>query len=160
MAPFTLINIPALPVATTRQDEELGFCFETFRCTRAEDPYMAFAEAMQDPVFKAHMKRESKEIRSLVGAYLGKCIDRKKHSLKDLVKLLIVNPKEKEELMTTIAQAIGQEYMQQGMQQEKLHIARNMLSEGFASNVIRKLAGLSAEELRQLEKDFVKETDA
>jgi predicted transposase YdaD len=38
------------------------------------------------------------------------------------------------------------------MQQEKLHIAKNMLSKGFAANLIRELAGISEEELRQLEK--------
>ena len=59
--------------------------------------------------------------------------------------------------MTTIAQAIGQEYMQQGMQQEKLHIARNMLSEGFAANLVQKLAGLSVEELKKLQEEAQKE---
>ena len=44
--------------------------------------------------------------------------------------------------------------MQQGMQQEKLHIAKNMLSKGFAANLIRELAGISEEELRQLEKTY------
>jgi len=48
MAPFTLINIPALPVATTRQDEELVFCFEAFRAASYEDPYESFEKAMQD----------------------------------------------------------------------------------------------------------------
>ena len=59
--------------------------------------------------------------------------------------------------MTTIAQSIGQEYMQQGMQQEKLLIAKNMLSEGFATNLIQKLAGLSVEELKKLQEESKKE---
>jgi predicted transposase/invertase (TIGR01784 family) len=68
--------------------------------------------------------------------------------------------------MTSIAQAIGQEYekkgmqqgmqqgMQEGMQEEKLHIAKNMLSKGFASNLIQELSGISEEEFRQLEKTY------
>jgi predicted transposase/invertase (TIGR01784 family) len=44
--------------------------------------------------------------------------------------------------------------MQQGMQQEKLHIAKNMLSEGLAANLIQKLAGISEEQFRQLEKTY------
>ena len=52
-----------------------------------------------------------------------------------------------------------QQGMQQGMHTRGLEIAKNMLSEGFASNVIQKLAGVSAADLRQLEKDFVKGND-
>ena len=158
MAPFTLINIPALPVATTRQDEELGFCFEAFRAASYEDPYEAFEEAMQDPVFKAYMDREPQKIRVLVGAYLGKCIDRNKHSLQDLANLIGVNAKEKEELMTTIAQAIGQEYMQQGMQQGILLTAKNMLSK-LHLNIkdIQEATGLSVEELKKLQEESKKE---
>jgi hypothetical protein len=42
------------------------------------------------------------------------------------------------------------------MQQEKLIIAKNMLSKGFAANLIRELSGISEEELRQLEKTYTK----
>ena len=65
---------------------------------------------MKDPVFKAYMNRKPQKIRVLVGAYLGKCTDRNKHSLQDLANLMSIN--EKEKLMTSIAQAIGQEYIQ------------------------------------------------
>ena len=154
MAPFTLINIPALPVSTIRQDEELGFCFEAFRCTSYEDPYVAFEEAVQDPVFKAYWDAKSREIRGLVGAYLGKCIDRKKHSLQDLAKLLSVSPQEKEEIMTSIAQAIGQEYeqrgMQKGIQRRNLEIARNMLFSNEPKEKIHEFTGLSWVEIEAL----------
>ena len=50
-----------------------------------------------------------------------------------------------------------QKGMQQGMHTRGLEIARNMLSEGFAANVIRKLAGLSMEELMKLQEEAKKE---
>ena len=52
----------------------------------------------------------------------------------------------------TAAQQLRQEGetkgMQEGMQEEKLHIAKNMLSKGFTANLIRELAGISEEEFR------------
>jgi predicted transposase YdaD len=162
MAPFTLINIPRLSKSAIHEDKELGFCFEAFRCTSQPDPYEAFESTMHEPAFKTYFDRLPKELRNLVLAYLGKCIDREKHSLEDLINLVSSNPQEKTEIMTSIAQAIGQEYekkgrqqgMQQGMQEEKLHIAKNMLSKGFASNLIQELSGISEEEFRQLEKTY------
>jgi predicted transposase YdaD len=156
MAPFTLVNVPSLSNDVIHQDRALGFCFEAFRCTSNLNPYEAFASAMGAPIFKEHFDTLPQELRNLVLAYLGKCIDREKYSLEDLVTLIANSKKEKEEIMTTIAQAIGQEYMQQGMQQEKLSIAKNMLSKGLAANLIQELAGISAEELSQLEKDYAK----
>ena len=154
MAPFTLINIPALPTHTTRQDEELGFCFEAFRCTSHTDPYEAFQEALMDPIFKAYFDTLSKEFRNLALAYLGKCIDRNKHSLADLANLVSSSPQEKEEIMTSIAQAIGQEYEQRGMQQEKLHIAKNMLSNMHLDiQTVSQATGLSKEELMKIQEE-------
>ncbi len=72
------------------------------------------------------------------------------HSLEDLANLLSINLHERKVLMTTITQATREKYMQQGMQQKKLHIARNMLTEGFALNIIQRIAGMSEAELRQL----------
>jgi predicted transposase YdaD len=43
------------------------------------------------------------------------------------------------------------------MRAEKLHIAKNMLSKGFAANLIQELAGISEEEFRQLEKTYTKD---
>ena len=158
MAPFTLINIPTLPTHTTRQDEELGFCFEAFRCTSHTDPYEAFQDAVMDPIFKVYFDALSKELRNLVLSYLGNCIDRNKHSLADLVNLVSSNPQEKTEIMTSIAQAIGQEYekkgmqkgMQQGMQEEKLHIAKNMLHSHEPKEKIHQFTGLSWVDIEQL----------
>jgi predicted transposase/invertase (TIGR01784 family) len=74
--------------------------------------------------------------------------------------IIAVAPHKKEDIMTA-AQQLRQEGaikgIQQGMQQEKLHIAKNMLSEGLATNLIKKLAGISEEEFRQLEKTYSKE---
>jgi predicted transposase YdaD len=154
MAPFTLINIPALPVSTIRQDEELGFCFEAFRCTSHTDPYEAFQEAVMDPIFKVYFDALSKELRNLVLSYLGNCIDRNKHSLEDLINLVSSNPQEKEEIMTSIAQAIRQEGMQEGMQQgehkKALHIAKNMLSSNEPKEKIHQFTGLSWVEIEAL----------
>ena len=166
MAPFTLVNIPTLSNTAIYGDRELGFCFEAFRCTSSTDPYEAFASAMKDPIFKEHFGNLPKELRNLMLAYLGKCIDQAQHSLEDLVGLTTSDKQEKENIMTTIAQQLEQkgmqqeklhgmqQGMQQGMQEEKLHIAKNMLSKGFASNLIQELSGISEEEFRQLEKTY------
>ena len=58
----------------------------------------------------------------------------------------------------TAAQYLRQEGMQQGMQQGRhnrsLEIAKNMLYKGFAFNVIQELAGISKDELKQLEQEY------
>ena len=158
MAPFTLINIPRLSKSAIHEDKELGFCFEAFRCTSQPDPYEAFESTMHEPAFKTYFDRLPKELRNLVLAYLGKCIDREKHSLEDLISLVSSNPQEKTEIMTSIAQAIGQEYekkgmqqgMQQGMQEEKLHIAKNMLHSHEPKEKIHQFTGLSWVDIEQL----------
>ena len=57
----------------------------------------------------------------------------------------------------TVTQAIRQEGMQRGiqkgMQQKKIHIAKNMFSRGLTPSLIQELSGISAEELGQLEKE-------
>ena len=63
----------------------------------------------------------------------------------------------KNEIMT-VTQAIRHEGMQkgiqQGMQQKKIHIAKNMSSKGFTPSLIQELSGISTEELRQLKKVY------
>ncbi len=161
MAPFTLINIPTLPTHTIRQDKELGFCFEAFRCTSHTDPYEAFQEAVLDPTFSVYFNALSKELRNLVGSYLGHFIDRNKYSLEDLANLVSSNPQEKEEIMISIAQAIKQEGMQQGIQQgmqqgmhtKSLEIAKNMLSRMHLDmKTVSQATGLSEQELMKLQK--------
>jgi predicted transposase/invertase (TIGR01784 family) len=77
----------------------------------------------------------------------------KKHSADESIQTMVnIVPGIKEDIKTA-AQQLEQRGMQQGMQQERLHIANNMLSKGFAANLIQELAGISAEELRQLVED-------
>jgi predicted transposase/invertase (TIGR01784 family) len=67
-------------------------------------------------------------------------------------------------LAMTAAQYLEQRGRQEGMQQGRqegehskaLDIAKNMLSKGFASNLIQELAGVSAAELEQLEKNYTR----
>lgn len=160
MAPFTLVNIPALSTPAIYSDGALGFCFEAFRCTSNPDPYEAFAISMREPIFKEHFDALPKALRNLVLAYLGKCIDREKHSLEDLITLTTSNEKEKEGIMITIADAIGQEYMQQGMQrgmqqgmqQEKVSIAKNLLFNlHLDTQTVAQATGLSHEALMKLQ---------
>jgi hypothetical protein len=162
MAPFTLINIPTLSLTDIHQDRALGFCFAAFRCTSYPDPYEAFASTMNDPTFKAYFNILPKELRNLVLAYLGKCIDHSKHTLGNLVDLVAGSKTEKEEIMTSIAQAIGQEYekkgmqqgMQQGMQRRNIEIAKNMLSKlHLDMQTVSKATGLSQEELMKLQEE-------
>ena len=56
--------------------------------------------------------------------------------------------------MTSIAQAIGQEYEKKGMQQEKLHIAKNLLSKLHLDiKAVKEATGLSEEELMKLQEE-------
>jgi predicted transposase/invertase (TIGR01784 family) len=112
-----------------------------------------------DPLFKAHFDVLPREIRNLVLAYLGNCIDRAQHSLEDLVNLASSNPQEKEEIMTTIAQAIRQEGMQQGMQVKSVEIAKNMLHSNESKEKIQQFTGLSWVEIEALirEQESVKQ---
>jgi Putative transposase, YhgA-like len=156
MAPFTLVNIPALAPPTIYSDGNLGFCFEAFRCTSKPDPYEAFAISMREPIFKEHFNALPQSLRNLVLAYLGKCIDLEKHSLEDLITLTTSNEKEKEDIMVTIADAIGKEYMQQGMQQgmqqEKVSIAKNLLFNlHLDTQAVAQATGLSHEALMKLQ---------
>jgi predicted transposase/invertase (TIGR01784 family) len=67
----------------------------------------------------------------------------------------IVNiiPKRKEDIMTA-AQQLEQRGMQQGMQQEKLHIAKNMLSKlHLDMQTVAQATGLSEEELMKLQQE-------
>jgi predicted transposase/invertase (TIGR01784 family) len=49
-----------------------------------------------------------------------------------------------------------QEGIEQGMQQEKAEIAKNMLNKGYQTDAIRELIGLSQEELEKLQKEASK----
>ena len=155
MAPFTLINIPQMDRSVIQQDPELGFCFEAFRCTSQPDPYEAFHSTMKSPIFREHFDALPQDIRYLVGAYLGHCIDRTKHSLQDLANLVSRDPQKSEEIMTSIAQAIGREYEQKGRQEgmytKSLEIARNLLSKSHLDlAAVQEATGLSTEELLKL----------
>lgn len=155
MAPFTLVNVSSLSPEDTRRDSALGFCFEALRCTSCQDPYEAFASALQDDVFKNYFNKVPKELRTLTLIYLVHCIDRSKHSMEDLAKLVSYNSQDKTEIMTSIAQAIRQEGIQQGMQQgiqtRNLEIARNMLFELHLDvETVSKATGLTKKELKKL----------
>ena len=50
----------------------------------------------------------------------------------------------------TYAQQLRQEGIQQGMQQEKLEIAKEMLRKGYSSDAVKELTGLSRKELNNL----------
>ena len=160
MAPYTLISIPKISKESIYQDRELGFCFEAFRCTSDPDPYEAFKSTMNVSIFKTYFHALPKKLRNLVLAYLGNCIDYRQHSLEDLVNLVSINSQEKKEIMTSIAQAIGQEYekkgmqkgMQKGMREEKLHIAKHMLSNmHLDTKTVSQATGLREEELIRLQ---------
>ena len=115
MAPFTLVNLPAKRAEEIYKDKELGFCFEAFRCTSASDPYQAFSASLNGPIFKEHFQKLPLALKHLVLGYLGQCVDKELHTLEELVDLVTSNKKEKEEIMTSIAQGYIQQGMQQGM---------------------------------------------
>ena len=145
MAPFTLVDVSKIPQQHIHQDQELGFFFEAFRCAGQPDPYMALKSTMHNYTqFRTNFYALPKEIRNLVGLYLSHYIDLTKYSLADLVDLVSINPQEKEEFMTTIAQAIKQEGI--------LEIAKNMLSKLHLDiQVVKEATGLSIDELMKLQ---------
>ena len=53
----------------------------------------------------------------------------------------------------TLAQAFRQEGMQQGMQQEKYAIAKNLMAKGLSKNLIADATGLSVDEIRLFEEE-------
>ena len=158
MAPFTLINLPELAAEELYKDRALGFCFAAFQCTSTSDPYQAFARSLQAPIFREHFASLPAEDRNLVLSYLGNCIDRERYSLEQLVNLVADNAKEKEAMMTSIAQgykaAAWQEGIelgrQEGIQQGLEKTAKQMLAKGLDTQFISELTGLSEEQLKQL----------
>jgi len=168
MAPFTLVNLPSMPAEAIYQDQALGFCFGAFQCTSSADPYQAFARMLQAPIFRDHFEKLPFEERQLVVRYLGNCIDQERYSLEKLVDLVIINSQEKEEAMTSIAQAYKQEAlkegleqgleqgiqrgMQQGIQCKAREIAKNMLASGLDVDLIIQVTGLNLEDIKQLQK--------
>jgi predicted transposase YdaD len=158
MAPFTLVNLPAIPAEEIYRDKELGFCFEAFRCTRTPDPYQAFAASMHVPTFQQYFQSLPDELKDIALIYLGKCIDKRQHSLEELINLVATNIQEKERIMTSIAhsylqQGISkgrQEGRQEGRQARNLEIAKNMLKLHLEMGIVQKATGLSLNELEQL----------
>ena len=80
------------------------------------------------------------------------------NTLQTFFSAISSNPHKKKEIMTTIAQAIGQEFeskgRQQGMQTKALDIAKNMLSKLHLDvETVAQATGLSQEELMKLQAD-------
>lgn len=74
--------------------------------------------------------------------------------------IIAIVPHKKESILTA-AQILGQEYEQRGIekgiQKEKLHIGKNMLSKLYLDmRTVSQATGLSEEELRRLEKTYTK----
>ena len=114
--------------------------------------------------FLKWIKAHAEEVRQLLDEYYGiggihYILEvENKHSSDEIIEAIIaLSPDKQENIMTALQQLEQkgrQEGMQQGMQTKSLEIAKNMLSKGFAANLIRELAGISEEEFRQLEKTY------
>jgi predicted transposase/invertase (TIGR01784 family) len=78
----------------------------------------------------------------------------RRHSAEELLEAIEnIVPQRKEDIMTA-AQQLRQEGKKEGMQQEKLHIARNMLSKlHLDMQTVAKATGLSGEELMKLQQE-------
>jgi predicted transposase/invertase (TIGR01784 family) len=81
----------------------------------------------------------------------------RKHSPEEVTEAIGKIVPHKKEAIMTAAQQLHQRSMQQGIQQgmqtEKLHIAKNMLAKGLAIHLIRELAGVSEEDLMRLQEE-------
>ena len=152
MAPFTLVNLSEKPAEEVYKDKELGFCFAAFHCTSSSDPYQAFARSLQAPIFQEHFEGLPAAEKNLVLSYLGKCIDKERYSLGELVNLVVTNVEEKEAIMMTIAQAYQEEALQQGVRDRNLEIASNMLLQLHLDiDTVQKATGLTREEVKKLQ---------
>ena len=75
-----------------------------------------------------------------------------KNSFEEIINAIVeVAPNRKEDIMTA-AQQLQKEGLQQGMQQEKLSIAKQMLAKGLDRQLIGEMTGLSEEKIKQLTK--------
>jgi predicted transposase YdaD len=150
MAPFTLLEVPKMPVDEIYRDPALGFYFEALHATSTQDPYEAFANAMHTPIFKEHFDTLPKEFRVLALSYLGNCISQEEHSLENLINLAAINNQEKEKVMMTIAQAYEQIGEQRGVQQGILFTAKKMLNKACSMDLVSSVTGLSQAELARI----------
>ena len=146
------------------RDPELGFYFEALHATSKQDPYKGFSDALHTPIFREHFDALPREVRILMLAYLGNCINRKEYSLESLINLAAVDNQEKEEVMMSIAQEyidkgvqLGmQQGMQQGIQRGTQRgisfTAKNMLDKAFSLDAISSITGLSQAVLKKMQR--------
>ena len=77
-------------------------------------------------------------------------VDVGSHTLEDLLATFEKISDKLKETMLTTAQQIRKEGMQQGMQEEKLVIARTMLTKGYDPNEVKTLTGISQEAISKI----------
>ena len=151
MAPFILIDMPTMLASEIQKDTSLGFCFAAFKATTTPDPYQSFADLMQMASFEQHIRGLPRDLKDLVARYLGHFVDKGRHSLAEVVQLVSTNPEEEQRIMTSIAQDYQQKGMQQGMQQERLGIAKNLLYQlHLGVEAVQRATGLSRQEIEKL----------
>jgi recombination-promoting nuclease RpnB len=84
----------------------------------------------------------------------------RERSPEEIIEAVTNTVPHKKGAIMTAAQQLQQRGMQQGrqegMQTEKLHIAKNMLAKGLAIHLIRELAGVSEEDLMRLQEESSK----
>ena len=109
--------------------------------------------------FLKWIKEHPEEVRQLLETYYGISgiyyilgVEQKYSSEEVLDTLKAIAPSKQQEIMTALRQ-LEKKSEQRGMQQEKLHIARNMLSSNEPKEKILQFTGLSEEELAQLQSE-------
>jgi predicted transposase YdaD len=147
MAPFTLVKLPQDTSHALYTDKDLGFCWAAFYCGKEKDAYQSFAKFREIPIFQQYFERLPAWEREIVGRYLGLCVDKSRYSLEKIVNLVIANEKEKEVFMRSVAQ----DFIDKGRIEGIFEVAKSMLKEGLAMQVIQKVTGLSQEEIGRLQ---------
>ena len=116
--------------------------------------------------FLKWIKEHAEEVRQLLETYYG--ISgihyilgvESKHSSDEIIEAILATAPNKEQKIMTALQQLEKKSEQRGMQQgirvRNVEIAKNMLAEGFAASLVKRLSGISEEELRQLEKDYAR----
>ena len=113
-----------------------------------------------EKTFLKWIKTHAQEIRELFIKHYGYSWihyisgQESKHTSAEVIAALIEIAPHKEETIMTAAQYLRQEGRQEGMQQEKLHIAKNMLYKlHLDAKAISEATGLSQAELIQLQEE-------
>ncbi len=153
--PFHLIDLTTLSQETIETHGLAALMEMLFKHYQAKDVANKFKQIMQNSLFTRTIYQIGKPYLVDVINYMLYS-DRGEHSpsADTLIDVLVeVLPNEREAIMTFAEQLEyrgKQKGIQEGWQASKIEIAKNMLAEGFDFSIVKKMTGLSNEEMTAL----------